>query len=117
MEKTFELSDDIVGVIFKSQIKETDLEKLQDLLIEKINRYGEVSVFIEDQFGDAISLKALIKDLIFEFTNRAKIKKIGLVTDAKWFRKTAEVKSFFTGANVETYRLKNRLEAIQWVSH
>lgn len=117
METTFELSDKVVGVIYKSQIKENEVERLQNLLNEKINKYGEVRVFIEDQFGDAISLKALVKDLVFEFTNNTEIKKIGLVTDAKWFRKTAEVKSFFTGTNVETFRLENRLDAIQWISH
>lgn len=114
---TFELSDEVVGVIFKSQIKDNELEKLLGILRRKIEKFGKVSIFIEDQFGDAISLKALIKDLVFEFTNRTEIKKIGLVSDAKWFRKTAEVKSFLTGTNVETFRLKNRLEAINWVSH
>lgn len=113
---TFELSDEVVGVIFKSQITDGELKKLRGILNDKIKKFGKVNVYIEDQFGDAISLKALIKDLIFEFTNTTKIMKIGLVTDAKWFRKTAEVKSFLTGTTVETFRMKNRLEAINWIS-
>jgi len=57
-------------------LKKEDINKLHDILRERIQKYGEVSLFLEDQFGDSMSFKALFSDLAFEFTNSTQKKKL-----------------------------------------
>ena len=115
MEISFELSDKVVGIIFKSKIEKEDINKLHDILRERIEKYGEVSLFLEDQFGDSMSLKALFLDLTFEFTNSTQIKKIAIVSDEKWLEIVSGFKDIITGTDVAWFSKQNRMEAMNWV--
>lgn len=115
MENIYNLSENIVGINFESRIEKKDINNLRDILNDRIEKFGKVCLIIEDSKNESISMGALIKDFALEFTNHSKVQKIAIVSDDTWFRIIANIKSVFTSTSVESFKRKDRLEALEWI--
>ncbi|MGB7786713.1 MAG: STAS/SEC14 domain-containing protein [Salinimicrobium sp.] len=115
MKTSFEFSDNILGVILEKKIDSENIEDIQKMLEEKINRYKRVSIYLEDRHNDGITLMAVLKDLTFEVSRKGAFQKIAVVTDAKFFKLMTELKEKLVAAEVESFDREDRMRAMNWV--
>lgn len=115
MEITFEFSDNVLGIILEQKIDTENLKKIQRKLQEKIDKYNEIRVYLEDKNNDGITLKAALKDLSYEMSRKTAIKKIAVVTDARLFKLVSEIKEQLLDTKVEVFDKENRMRAMSWV--
>jgi hypothetical protein len=115
MKTSFEFSDNVLGIILEHKMDNENLQQIQQMLQEKIQRYNQIRVYLEDRNSDGITLKAVIKDLLFEIKQKESLQKIAVVTDAKWFKLVSEIKEFLVDAEVESFGRQERMRAMNWV--
>lgn len=115
MNTSFEFSDNVLGIIFENKMDEEDLKQIRDMLREKIERYPQISVYLEDRNSNGITLKAFFKDLVFEMKYKRSLHKIAVVTDAKWFKFVTGLKEKLVDAQVESFDKEERMKAMNWV--
>ena len=115
MKTSFEFSGDVVGIILEQKMNTENLEQIQKMLQEKIQKYNQISVYLEDRNSDGITLQAIFKDLVFEMKQKESLQKIAVVSDAKLFKFVTVVKEKLVGAEVESFSKEERLRAMNWV--
>lgn len=115
MEVTFELSDQVVGIVLEEKVDSSKLDQLRTIIKERIERYSGVSVYLEDRFDNGITLKAFMKDLFLEFREQDPVKKIAVVTDSKWFQIVSDFKNKFINTQVQSFDRKDSMKAMNWV--
>lgn len=115
MKNSFAFSDDVVGVLIDSEFNEEKVEQIKTLLEEKIQTGSPVSVYLEDECKQGITFLGYLKSLSFHLANPDAVRKVAIVTDLKWFRKSMEVKDLLIKSDLRTFDTKQRLEAMNWV--
>ncbi|MHA6279482.1 SpoIIAA family protein [Salinimicrobium sp. CAU 1759] len=115
MKTSFEFSDNVLGIILEHKMDHYNLKQIQQMLQEKIEKYNEINVYVEDRNNDGITLKAVFKDLLFEMKQKDSLRKIAVVTDAKLFQLFTEVKKMLVDAQVESFEKEERMKAMNWV--
>ena len=115
MKTTFEFSDNVLGIILEQKMTSENLKQIQKMLQEMIDRHSEVRIYLEDKNNDGISLPAALKDLTYEMSRKRALKKIAVVTDAKFFKLVTEVKEKLLDTEVESFGKENRMQAMNWV--
>ena len=115
MKTSFEFSDKVLGIILEQKMDSENLKQIQKMLQERTEKYGEISVYLEDKYNDGITLKAVLKDLAFEVNKKESLQKIAVVTNAKFFKLVAEMKEKLVGAEVESFDSEDRMTAMNWV--
>lgn len=115
MKTTFEFSDNVLGIILEQRMDTEHLKQIQQMLQEKIDKHNEVRVYLEDKNNDGITLTAALKDLAFEMSRKTALKKIAVVTDARFFKLVSEIKEQLLDTEVESFGKENRMTAMNWV--
>lgn len=115
MITSFEFSDKVVGILLEEKLDTDSLGEIQGNLKERIEKYQEISLFLEDKQREGISLQAFLKELLFEFSHQKAFRKIAIVTDNKMFKMLSELKNVFVKTKVEVFSGKERIEAMNWV--
>lgn len=115
MKTSFEFSDNVLGVILENKFDSENLQRIQKMLQEKIERFEKIRVYLEDRNSNGITLKAVFRDLAFEMKNKKSLQKIAVVTDAKFFQVVTEMKEILVDTEVETFDRENRIKAMNWV--
>lgn len=115
MKTTFEFSDNVLGIILETRMDTESLKRIQNMLQEKIERHKEVRVYLEDRNNDGITLTAALKDLAFEMSRKTALKKIAVVTDARFLKLVSEIKEQLIDTEVEVFDRENRMRAMNWV--
>lgn len=95
-------------------------EDILNEIIEEIETRSQeqdtINIFIELERGREISFEALLKGIKYKYSNSEKFTKIAIVTDSKWFQTTVNLSDILLDVKVRTFDIKDRLEAIQWIS-
>lgn len=115
MDVTFELSDQVIGIILKEEVDSSKIKEIKSLIEERLNVRKNIHLYLEDRLGNGMTLKAFFKDLVFEMKGPDPFSKIAVVTDSKWFQFLAELKEKLVTANVQAFESKDRIEAMNWV--
>lgn len=115
MKTIFEFSDNVLGILIKKEIDVQMIEEIEKMLKERMQKYSDVRVYVEDQEKNGISVKAVLKHLMFHFSDTASLRKLAVVTDASFFKAVMEIKGKLIGTDVETFDPEDRLKAMNWI--
>lgn len=113
----FDLSDNTIGFIIDGLYDEAMIENVQAEVKKKLMIYEKVNFYIEDTENAGISLIKMIRNLPFKIKLAHRFEKIAVVTDRKWVRIFRISENCFFKADLKVFTSKQRIEAIQWVSH
>ncbi len=117
MIKSFELAGHIVGIMVDKDVTKEYIQEFHSRIEKKLAEHDNINLFCEIMPGNEVPLKLLLKDLQFKFQNSHQINKMAVVTDLIWIRGVMDVNDIFVSTKVESFELKDRLEAIHWISH
>ncbi len=115
METTFELSDNVIGVVLEEKMDKERLRDIQSIVKERIEKYNWVSLYLEDRYGKGITLKAFLNDLLYELSNSEPLLKIAVVTSKKRFHFLTGIKDTLLTSNVQSFERKERTKAMNWL--
>ncbi|WP_026914628.1 STAS/SEC14 domain-containing protein [Christiangramia portivictoriae] len=116
MLATFDLAGHVIGIIVNTDLTDQLLDEVILEIKARLEQYEQVNVYLELERGHEISFKALLKGINFKYLNADLFNKIAIVTDSIWFQKAVNVSDIFLNVEVRTYDIKDRLNAIQWIS-
>ncbi|GAA4308124.1 hypothetical protein GCM10023115_37410 [Pontixanthobacter gangjinensis] len=116
MLATFDLAGHVIGLIIDKDLTDEMLQKIIGEIQEKLDVYEKINVFVELEKDRHITLKALFKGIKFKYSNAENFDKIAIVTDSAIFQNAVNLSDTFLDVEVRTFDLKDRLEAIQWIS-
>lgn len=117
MISSFQLANHVVGLIIDKDIEEGNLEKVHEIILERISESGMINIFCEINHDKHIAFKCLMDELRFRHENSNNIKKLAIVTDITWLRSVMDINNLMAQTNIRSFEIKDRLEAIQWISH
>ncbi|MBT8319223.1 MAG: STAS/SEC14 domain-containing protein [Gramella sp.] len=116
MAASFELAEHIVGILVDKDVDRKYLEEIHGLVEEKLKTHDSINLFCEIMPGNEVPLKFIIENLKFKFDNSEQIQKLAMVTDLSWIRGIMNVDNLFVSTKVKSFELKDRLEAINWIT-
>ncbi|MDR5591637.1 STAS/SEC14 domain-containing protein [Christiangramia sp. SM2212] len=116
MLSTFDLAGHVVGLIVDRDLTDDIVDEIIAEVKSKLEIHDKINVFIELEKGRHITFKALWKGIIFKYSNSDHFDKIAIVTDSSWFQNAVNLSDSLLDVDVRTFDLKDRLEAIQWIS-
>ncbi len=116
MAISFELAEHVVGIMVDENVNQKYLDKIHKLIEEKLKENEKINLFCEIMPHNDVPVKLLFENIKFKFQHSNQINKMAMVTDLKWIRGIMDVDNFFVTTEVKSFELKNRLEAIQWIS-
>jgi len=116
MISTFEFSGHIVGIMINSDIDDKVLKEIHTEILAKLEENKTINLFIEIEKGHDISLTTLLKDIIFKLDHAKQFTKIAMVTELKWLATIMSMKDLLMKADVRSFDIKNRMEAMNWIS-
>lgn len=117
MAISFELAGHIVGIMVNKDVDKEYLDEIHGIIEEKLKEYDSINLFCEIMPDNAIPVKSFIENIKFKFDHSEQIQKLAVVTDRAWVRGLMDVDNFFVSTHVKSFELKDRMEAIQWISH
>ncbi|TBW27980.1 STAS/SEC14 domain-containing protein [Gramella sp. KN1008] len=116
MAISFELADHVVGVLVNKDVTKEYLDEIHELIDEKLKEHDFINLFCEIMPDNKVSLKLLLENIKFKFDHSNQIQNLAMVTDLGWVRTFMDIDNFFVSTEVRSFELKDRLEAIQWIS-
>ncbi|MBO2544026.1 STAS/SEC14 domain-containing protein [Salegentibacter sp. BDJ18] len=115
MEKTFEFADNVVGFMIKEEIDQEKMKEILSKIENRLEKIRPICLYLEDESDEGISLGGFFKAVKFHFSHPEDLKKIAIVTDDKMFKKSMKIKDFIVPADVEAFKKKERMKAMNWV--
>jgi len=110
-------NEKILGVAIKGRISTEDIEKTAKLAEEKFKNSEKLSVYVEMENFEGISLEAFFKDLKFGVKNFGKFDKKAVVTDKTWVKRLGEFSDkLFGSIEIKCFSFEDIDEAKSWVS-
>jgi hypothetical protein len=116
MISTFELSNHVVGLIIDKDIEEGSFEEVHRIILERISEFGKINIFCEIAPKKNIPYKCFLEELKFKYENSKSIDKFAIVTDLTWLRAAMNINDLLVNTHIRPFKIKDRLEAIQWIS-
>ena len=116
MLSTFELTGHVIGLIIDRDLTEEILNEIIAEIEERTKVHDTINVFIELEKGRDITITALLKGIKYKYSNAENFEKVAIVTDSKWFQTAVNLSDILIDVEVRTFDLKDRLEAIHWIS-
>ncbi|MGI9276520.1 MAG: STAS/SEC14 domain-containing protein [Endozoicomonas sp.] len=109
-------ADHIIGLKVSGKIERDDILPLIEQMAPRFERYDQLSVYVEVESWEGISLSALWEDLKFGIPHLKAIHKKAVVTDKQWLGRVVEwADMLFPGVDAETFSLDDRDKAISWL--
>ena len=106
-----------MGIMVDKDVSKDYLDEIHGIVEEKLKEHDSINLFCEIMPDNSVPLKFLIENMKFKFDHSEQIQKLAMVTDLAWVRGFMDVDNFFVSTEVKSFELKDRLEAIQWISH
>ena len=116
MAISFELAEHVVGIMVDEDVDQEYLEKVHEIIEEKLAVNDKINLFCEIMPNNDVPLKFLFENIKFKFEHSDQINKLAMVTDLNWVRGIMDIDNYFVSTEVKSFELKDRLEAIQWIS-
>ncbi len=110
-------NDKVIGLVMDGKITTADIEQVSSLCEDKFERNEKLSIYVEMESFDGISLEAFFKDLKFGIKNFGKFDKKAVVTDKGWVKKLGEFSDkLFGSIEIKCFSFEETEEARNWVS-
>lgn len=110
-------SKKVVAVGIKGKITTEDIDKIADFIEEKLKDFEKLSIYVEVESFEGISIDAFFKDLKFGIKNFNKFDKKAVVTDKSWMKKVAAFSDrLFTNIEIKCFSFDQKEDAVKWVS-
>lgn len=116
MARSFELAGHIVGILVDKDVDKEYLDEVHRIVEEKLAANDKINLFCEIMPNNEVPLKLFFENIKFKFEHSDQINKLAMVTDLQWIRGIMDIDNFFVSTEVRSFELKDRLEAIQWIS-
>ncbi|MDT0641317.1 STAS/SEC14 domain-containing protein [Zunongwangia sp. F363] len=116
MLQTFNLAENVIGIIIDSYVDEDLTESLQQEVLEKMKKFGKINLFLEIRKGRELSVKAFFKNAHFNIEHSNGFNKVAVVSDLTWLKGAMVFKDILTEAKIETFPNSERLKALSWIS-
>ncbi|GHA24773.1 STAS/SEC14 domain-containing protein [Salinimicrobium marinum] len=116
MVSTFELADNVVGIIIDSDLDQELIERVQAKIRDKIDDYGEINIFFEIKRGTKFGFKAFLDQMTFNLNHTRSFRKIAVVSDLDWLRTSMFIKDIIVETNIRSFSNNERLEALAWIA-
>ncbi len=117
MAISFELAGNVVGIMVDKDLDKQYLEVIHKLIEEKLSEHESINLFCEILPHKEVPVRFAFENIKFKFEHSKKIRKMAMVTDINWIRGIMDVDNFFVSTEVKSFERKDRLLAIQWISH
>lgn len=115
MNTSFELSDNVIGVVLEEKMDKEILRDIQSMVKDRMEKHEWVSLYLEDRYGKGTTLKAFLEDLFYELSNSEPLLKIAVITEKKRFKLLTGLKNILLSSNVQTFDRKERTKAMNWL--
>lgn len=115
MEKSFEFAENVVGYMVNSEIDQEKMEEILSRIRERIKAVSPISLYVEDESDEGISMGGFLKAVEFHFAHSEDLEKIAIVSDDKFFQRSMKLKDILVPAIVKSFTRTERLEAMNWV--
>tara|TARA_B100000949_G_C14124861_1_gene384139 strand:+ start:252 stop:608 length:357 start_codon:yes stop_codon:yes gene_type:complete len=115
--RKFELADHVIGFIVNSNIDVKLVNKVKEEVNDLLKKNEKISLYFEDNSHTHLDLSAAFDDFSYEIENRKRFNKIALVSDKPIMALYSRAKSLFMTAEVKSFKHKDRLDALNWVSN
>ncbi len=117
MNSSFSFSDNTVGFFIEGGV--FDVARV-DTLIEnvkkKIETYGKINLYLEDQGVEHFTLPAVAKEIHFKIEHKEQLNKVALVSDRKWIYACAIIENLFLPIEVKSFEVDQRMDAMSWIA-
>ncbi|MAZ72294.1 MAG: hypothetical protein CMC70_04020 [Flavobacteriaceae bacterium] len=117
MNSSFSFSDNTVGFFIEDGVFDTErFDKLCVEIVDKIDRFGKINLYLEDQGIDRFTLPAVSKEILFKIEYKEHLNKVALVTDRKWIHACATIENFFLPVKIKSFNTDERIDAMSWIT-
>ena len=107
----------ILSVAISGKISADDIENISKIAKEKFKNADKLSIYVEMESFEGISLGAFFKDLKFGLKNIGKFDKKAVVTDKAWVNKLGEFSDkLFGSIEIRCFPFEEKDAAKEWVS-
>lgn len=115
MNSSFELSDNVIGVVLEEKMDKKKVREIREMVKDRLEKFSWVSLYLEDRYDKGTTLKAFLKDFIYELSNSEPLLKIAVVTEKRRFKLLSGIKDSFLQSNVQSFDKKERTKAMNWL--
>ncbi|WP_432411758.1 STAS/SEC14 domain-containing protein [Rasiella sp. SM2506] len=116
MNSSFSFSDDTVGYFIEGVVDENSVNQLHIRILEKLNKYGKINLYLEDNGIENFTIPAIINQILFKIEHADKLRKIALVTNRKWIQGCGAVENLFLTTTIKSFDTEKRMEAMSWIA-
>ncbi|MEE9164912.1 MAG: STAS/SEC14 domain-containing protein, partial [Nitrospinota bacterium] len=110
-------NEKVIGMSIDGKIETGDIELVATLCEEKFKKNEKLSIYVEMESFNGISLEAFFKDLKFGIKNFGKFDKKAVVTDKSWIKKLGNFSDkLFGSIEIKSFSFEEKNEAQKWVS-
>ena len=116
MHSNFSFSDDTVGYFIDGVVDEKSINQLQTHILEKLEKYGKINLYLEDNGIESFTMPAIANEILFKIEHSEKLRKVALVTDRKWIQACGAIENLFLATTIKSFDTNKRLEAMSWIA-
>ena len=110
-------NQNIVGFNIDGKIESTDIEKVTNLVEEKLKSQTKLRVYVEVKNLQGISLEAFWEDLKFALRHLKDFEKKAVVCEESWMSKLAAASNkIFLNIEVKCFSFSEKDQALEWIN-
>ena len=110
-------SEKVIGMSIEGKIEAGDIELIASICEEKFDKSDQLSIYVEMESFEGISIEAFFKDLKFGIKNFSKFDKKAVVTDKNWIQKLGNFSDkLFGSIEIKVFSFEEIEEAKNWLS-
>jgi SpoIIAA-like len=115
MHSSFSFSENTLGFLVDGVLDKKRVKKINKEILDKIERYGKINLYLEDDGIENFTLPALVKEISFKIKHADRLNRVALVSNERWVDACAGIQNFLLSTDVKTFSTKNRLRAMSWI--
>jgi len=116
MISDFSFSKDTIGFMIEGKVTSQTIEKLNTLIIEKLDKFEKINLYLEDANVDSVSIPALLKEMEFKVNYASHFNKVAIVTNRTSLKIMVEIEKLIAAYEIEIFACEDRLKAMNWIS-
>ncbi|MCM4156267.1 STAS/SEC14 domain-containing protein [Gramella sp. AN32] len=116
MISSFDLAGHVYGIMINSDMTKEVMQESIAKIDEKLLDHEVINLYFEVEKGKRIEFDGFMECLKYKYAHAKHFNKIPVVSDNKKFQMAVGISDVFLSIDVRTFDLKERIEAIQWIS-
>lgn len=116
MLEDYSFADYILGYVIDGAMDNKQINKLRNLILEKLETHNRVSLYLEDKNITKFTFSAAAIGALFPIEYAHRIDRIALVTDRKWIHFLAALDNSIVKSQIKHFTREDRASAVKWIS-